>query len=75
AVAFGKGGHAAIVDAAGHVLGHPRTDWETEIKDLSGVDPVARMMKGETGVSKFYSPAAKQDMIAGFTSVPSTGWG
>lgn len=75
AVAFGEGGHAAIVDAVGHVLGHPRTDWELEMKDLSKVDPVARMMNGETGVSKFFSPAAKQDMIAGFTIVPATGWG
>ncbi|WP_420731721.1 ATP-binding protein [Hwanghaeella sp. 1Z406] len=75
AVAFGEGGHAAIVDAIGRVVGHPRADWERDLKDLSAVDPVARMIKGETGVSKFFSPAAKEDMIAGFTTVPATGWG
>lgn len=75
AVAFGEGGHAAIVDASGNVLGHPNTDWEREIRNLAQVDAVARMMRGETGVSQFFSPAAKADMIAGFTTVPATGWG
>lgn len=75
AVAFGEGGHAAIVDAIGQVIGHPRADWERAVKDLSAIEPVARMMKGETGVSTFFSPAAKEDMIAGFTTVPVTGWG
>lgn len=75
AVAFGEGGHAAIVDGAGNVLGHPNAQWELEIKNIAKVDAVARMMRGETGVSQFFSPAAKKEMIAGFTTVPSTGWG
>jgi signal transduction histidine kinase len=75
AVAFGEGGHAAIVDASGNVLGHPHRDWVLEMRNLSQVDAVRRMMNGETGVSTFFSPAAELDMIAGFTVVPSTGWG
>lgn len=74
-VAFGEGGHAAIVDSAGNVLSHPNKSWENEIRNISQIDAVARMMDGETGVSQFYSPAAKLDMIAGFTTVPATGWG
>ena len=45
------------------------------MKDISAVAPVKKMIAGETGISQFYSPAAKADMIAGFTTVPSTGWG
>ena len=75
AVAFGEGGHAAIVDRSGNVIGHPNQAWVREVRNISRVDPVARMMQGETGVSKFYSPAAEVDMIAGFTTVPRTGWG
>lgn len=75
AVSFGVGGHAALVDSSGTVLGHPNATWEAEMKNISKVDAVARMMKGETGVSQFFSPAAKKDMIAGFTTVPVTGWG
>jgi signal transduction histidine kinase len=33
------------------------------------------MMRGETGVSTFYSPPMQADMIAGHTSVPGVGWG
>ena len=74
-VAFGEGGHAAIVDATGHVLAHPKAAWVDSLKDISKIDPVARMLRGETGVTRFYSPAVKAEMIAGFTSLPETGWG
>ncbi len=45
------------------------------MKDISHLDPISRMIAGETGVSWFYSPAVKADMVAGFTTVPRTGWG
>ena len=74
-IAFGDGGHAAIVDGTGRVLAHPKSAWTNALKDLSKIAPVARMIRGETGVSQFFSPAVKADMIAGFTSIPGTGWG
>jgi len=75
AIAFGKRGHAAIVDHKGKVLAHPLLKWRQTMKDLSAVAPVKRMMNKETGVSVFYSPALKEDMIAGFTWVPGPNWG
>jgi PAS domain S-box-containing protein len=45
------------------------------MQDISQLDPVRRMMRGEMGVSWFYSPAFQADMIAGFTTIPKTGWG
>ncbi len=75
AVNFGLKGHGAVVDNTGSVIGHPRADWVDEIKNLSTVEPVKRMIAGETGVSTFYSPSENEDMIAGFTVVPETGWG
>ena len=74
-IAFGDGGHAAIVDSTGQVLAHPKAAWVNTLKDISRIDPVARMLRGETGVTQFYSPAVKADMIAGFTFLPDTGWG
>lgn len=75
AVKFGDKGHAAIVDAKGRVLAHPRAQWEQERKDISKVSAVQAMMRGESGVIEFYSPAMRADMIAGFSTVPYTGWG
>ena len=75
AIAFGRKGHAAIVDRDGNIIAHPKPDWTREIRNLAKVDPVRRMMNGETDVTMFYSPAVKKDMITGFTTVPGTGWG
>jgi len=75
AISFGERGHAAIVDRSGHIIAHPLKQWQKEMKDVSQLDPVSRMIAGETGVSWFYSPALKADMVAGFTTVSKTGWG
>ena len=74
-ISFGRQGHAAIVDQYGRVLAHPLPSWEAAAKDISKVSAVQRMLKGENGVEKFYSPALKGDMIAGFTAVQPPGWG
>ena len=74
-IVFGEKGHAAIVDHRGNIVSHPRPDWEAAIKNIAAIDPVARMMKGESGISRFHSPAANLKMIAGYASVPVAGWG
>jgi signal transduction histidine kinase/ActR/RegA family two-component response regulator len=75
AVSFGEKGHAAIVDNVGRVIAHPFQDWMNSMKDLSQVSVVQKMLNGEVGVAKFYSPAVKADMVAGFNVVPRVGWG
>ncbi|MEP1698209.1 MAG: EAL domain-containing protein [Paracoccaceae bacterium] len=75
AISFGKMGHAAIVDHAGNVLYHPLADWTAMRRNIAAVSAVQRMMNGETGVEVFYSPALKDDMIAGFAHVSPVGWG
>jgi len=74
-VSFGVNGHAAIVDQAGNVLSHPSDLWIAEAKNLSHISPVRRMMNGETGIEQFYSPAIKENMVVGLTSVSGPGWG
>ena len=75
AIHFGEKGHATIVDHTGRVIAHPNLQWRTMMKDLSQLEPVRRMIAGETGVSRFFSPAGQTEMIAGFTTTPKTGWG
>jgi len=74
-VAFGEKGHAAIVDQAGNVLAHPLPSWIQERKNIAKISAVQKMMAGQTGVEKFYSPALKGDMIAGYTHVEHANWG
>jgi signal transduction histidine kinase len=74
-VSFGEKGHAAVVDKKGQLIAHPLPTWVAEMKDISKLSVVKLMMAGKTGVVKFYSPALKAEMIAGYTSVPSSKWG
>lgn len=74
-IRFGQGGHSAIVDANGVVIAHPNPQWMAEVKDLSHLSIIKDMMAGKTGVTDFYSPFKKQNMVAGYTSVPILGWG
>ncbi len=72
---FGILGHAAIVDSQGNVIAHPKKEWQRSIKNIAKIHPVGEMMKGNSGVSQFYSPALQADMISGYTTVKKTGWG
>jgi diguanylate cyclase (GGDEF)-like protein len=74
-VKFGKKGHSAIVDQTGHVIAHPNPNWVKEIRDLSDWPIVQAMMAGKTGVTTFYSPFIKANMVAGYAAVPGIGWG
>lgn len=74
-IAFGERGHAVITDANGLAIAHPFKDWIARMQDLSAVPTVKKMMARQTGVDQFYSPAFKDDMIAGFSFVPESGWG
>lgn len=74
-ISFGEKGHAAIVDKKGRILAHPNKAWEASGKNISKVSIVKKMMAGEKGVTQFYSPALKQNMIAGFNVIDQTGWG
>lgn len=75
AISFGKLGHAAIVDHTGRILAHPLPKWRAEMKDISQILPVKNMLARKTGVETFYSPALKDDMIAGYTWVKGYNWG
>ncbi|RUM40246.1 MAG: hypothetical protein DSY70_04125 [Desulfobulbus sp.] len=74
-VAFGKKGHAAILDQRGNVIAHPLLDWIKTHKSMAETSVVKKMMAGETGVETFISPAFFNEMIAGYTAVPGAGWG
>jgi diguanylate cyclase (GGDEF)-like protein len=74
-IAFGKLGHAVIVDQTGQTIAHPKADLSKTAKNLSGLKPVQAMLARQTGVTRFYSPAMQMPMIAGYSFVPETGWG
>ncbi len=74
-IKFGIKGHSAIMDQNGRVVAHPNADWMASMKDLASLSIVQKMMRGETGVTEFYSPFIKANMVAGYAAVPGINWG
>ncbi|MGF1611544.1 MAG: ATP-binding protein [Kiloniellales bacterium] len=75
AIAFGLQGHAAIVDRLGTAPAHPSATLTTQMASLATIEPIRRMMDGESGTAEFHSPVKQADMIAGFTTVRPGSWG
>ena len=75
AIKFGKKGHATIVDNEGNLLAHPQKNWIKSRKNIANIAPVKRMLNGETGITEYYSPVLKGNIIAGFAPVNGPGWG
>ncbi len=74
-IVFGRGGHMAILDAAGRVIAHPNPDWVREAKDLSRIPAIGSLIEpGAPEVMVFHSPALEQDVLAGVAAVGSSGW-
>lgn len=74
-IKFGRMGHSAFVDENGRVIAHPNPEWARTAKDLSHINVVQFMMQGKTGITEFYSPFVKENMVVGYTSIPEIGWG
>jgi CheY-like chemotaxis protein/HAMP domain-containing protein len=74
-IKFGSSGHSAIVDHAGNLMAHPVQEWVLENKNLSHLEPVREMIQGNSGVTEFFSPATRMDMITGFSASHQSGWG
>jgi len=72
---FGARGHCATIDHEGNLLSHPNKDWVQNIKNISGISVSKKMMAGESGTTEFYSPFLGADMVAGYSAIPSIGWG
>ena len=74
-VKFGVLGHSVVLDQNGRLIAHPNPSWVKNMRNLSKLSIVKLMMAGKTGVTTFYSPFLKENMVAGYTSIPNYGWG
>ena len=73
AVETGLTGYGFIVESSGKLIAHPDQNLITEMTDVSDLDPVAKAIQGQTGVSQYTYNAS--DKLAAFTYMPTTRWG
>lgn len=74
-IRFGDKGHCAIFDKTGQVIAHPKAELEAEIHNLAKLGLINKQREARSGIWSFYSPIAKEDMIAGYSTVDGLGWG
>lgn len=74
-VAFGRSAHAVVVDQTGRAVAYPDPRSAFEMRDLSRLPIVQRMIAGASGVDTFLSPSSGDEMVAGYTTVRGPGWG
>lgn len=74
-IKFGTEGQPAIFDPYGRVIAHANSDWMTQMKDLSVLPVVKKMLNKETGVTEYFLPGTGASMVAGYTFIPRLNWG
>ena len=74
-IKFGTEGQPAIFDPSGKVIAHANSDWMEQMKDLSVLPVVKKMLDKETGVTEYFLPGTGASMVAGYTFIPRLNWG
>lgn len=73
AVKTGETGYGFIVEASGKLIAHPDESLITSMTDVSEVAPVAKVIKGDSGISEYIYD--NEDKLAAYTFMPKTRWG
>ncbi len=68
----GETGYALIVDKNGQVIGHPDQKMVEDMTDLSDLDPVKKVIAGNTGTEEYTYNGEK---LATYVPISRTGWG
>lgn len=71
---LGKTGFPVLSDQKGRILVHPRRDWEKELKDLSNVPYVKKILKEDTGVVSDVPSTSGERAMSGYATVKTVGW-
>jgi PAS domain S-box-containing protein len=74
-VQVGPEGYAYFVDRQGHAIGLPGSGAGDPLTDHRGVPLVQRLLRGEGGVEMRFDPAAGEEVLSAYESVPDYGWG
>ncbi len=74
-IKFGEMGHCTTVDHKGQILAHPNMQWVQDIRNVTHISTVRKMMSGMSGTDSFRSDRMGITMVAGFSAIPNLGWG
>lgn len=70
---IGTSGFAFMVDRNGKLIAHPDPNMVQQMADFSRLEPVKKVMSGETGIAQYEIDGSEK--LAGYSTIPITGWG
>jgi signal transduction histidine kinase len=64
-----------LVDRRGQIAAHPELALDGEMRDVSSVPAVQKVLRGEHGVDIARNPVVPEELIVAYAPVPGYGWG
>ena len=74
-IELGPAGVVYLVDRQGQLAAHPQLMPEGEMRDVSRVPAVQKVLRGERGVDIAVDPVAQEARVVAYAPVPGYGWG
>jgi signal transduction histidine kinase len=74
-IELGPAGVVSLVDRQGQLAAHPQLMPEGEMRDVSSVPAVQKVLRGECGVHIAFDPVAQEARVVAYAPVPGYGWG
>jgi signal transduction histidine kinase len=74
-IELGPAGVVYLVDRQGQLAAHPQLMPEGEMRDVSRVPAVQKVLRGERGVDIAFDPVAQEARVVAYAPVPGYGWG
>jgi signal transduction histidine kinase len=74
-IELGPGGVVYLVDRRGQIAAHPALAADGELRDVSNVPLVEKVLRGEGGAVIAFDPVAQDAHVVAYAPVPGYGWG
>jgi signal transduction histidine kinase len=74
-IELGPGGVVYLVDRRGQMAAHPELAPDGELRDVSSVPSVEKVLRGEGGADIAFDPVAQAARVVAYAPVPGYGWG
>jgi signal transduction histidine kinase len=74
-IELGPGGVVYLVDRRGQLAAHPKLAPDEELRHVSSVPSVQKVLRGEVGTDIAFDPVAQDARVVAYAPVPGYGWG
>lgn len=74
-IRLNEGSYLYVVDRQGRLVARPGLGVNQGPRSLTGLTPVDRVIKGQSGTGRFYNSETLRDEFSAYVAAPKIGWG